>query len=117
MDPMRTIVFIVAAAVAAVALGSAAATRPAPALSIAARQPVQIRGVHFLPRELVRVTATSDATETQRVRASASGSFLVSFDGMVLDRCSGLRVRAAGSRGSVALLKLPLPACLPARNP
>jgi hypothetical protein len=106
----------VAAAAAAIA-SAATATRVAPSLSVAARQPVAIRGVHFLPRERVVVTATADDTQTARVRANASGSFLVSFPGMVLDRCTGLRVRAAGSRGSIALLKLPLPACMPAKNP
>src|SRR5919201_1980885 len=111
--------FLALIAVAAVAAISAAgATTAAPTLSLAGRQPLVVRGTHFQPRERVRVTVYADETRTARVRASASGSFLVSFPGMVLvDRCTGLRVRAAGSQGRVALLKLPLPACLPATNP
>ena len=116
---MRKTWFLALIPVAAVAAISAAgATTAAPTLSLAGRQPLVVRGTHFQPRERVRVTVYADETRTARVRASASGSFLVSFPGMVLvDRCTGLRVRAAGSQGSVALLKLPLPACLPAKNP
>jgi hypothetical protein len=85
-----------------------------PTLSLKSKHPIVVAGAHFYPREWVRVTA---ASHTARVRATAKGSFVVSFPGLTLGRCSGLFVRAAGTHGTVALWKLPQPACMPAQSP
>jgi hypothetical protein len=89
-----------------------AAARPAPSLALAVGPPVVLRGAHFGAREAVRVDA---AGRRYTIRASRRGTFALSIG--VLPRCGGIRVDAVGARGSVALLKLPRPACLPARSP
>lgn len=101
---------------AALALaGAAGAGAPRPSLAIVDRQPVVVRGAHFGARELVRVTALANGTQTLRVRATQGGTFVATFRGVALGRCAGLRIRAVGARGHVAAVKLPLPACLPVR--
>lgn len=115
---MRAIVSIATAVSAAVLLAAGAGSAVAPpTLTLASRQPVAVTGAHFRAGELVRVVATSDGVWSARVRADVRGRFAVDFPAVVVSRCSGLQIRAVGARGSVAALKLPLPACLPARNP
>jgi hypothetical protein len=112
----KALLLVVAAAAAATlvgALGAATETRRSPALRLADREPLTLRGVRFRTRELVRVEATaSTGTEARRARATASGSLRVQFS-LALDRCSGLYAVAFGSRGSRAKLKLPQPLCPP----
>jgi hypothetical protein len=117
LSAVRRALFIAVAAVAGGmlvgALGAASEARRSPALRLADRQPLTLRGVHFRARELVRVQVTADSgTRTRRVRTTASGSFVSQF-GPVLDRCSGLYAVAVGSRGSRATLKMPQPLCPP----
>jgi hypothetical protein len=103
----------VAAGILAGALGAAPEARRTPALRLADREPLTLRGVHFRTRELVRVRVTADSgTRTRRVRTTATGSFVSQF-GVVLDRCSALYAVAVGSRGSRATLKMPQPLCPP----
>jgi hypothetical protein len=100
------------ASAACVSLGSE--SKPVPALRLLDRQPLIVRGKSFLPRELVRVTVTTEGQRSvKRIRAGATGTFTANFVPVELDRCSGLLVVAAGSRGSQARLKLPQPACPP----
>jgi hypothetical protein len=106
---------------AAVALGCSAGSavggsesRPAASLQVVKRVPLTLKGRSFRAGETVRVVAAG--ARTQRVRASQSGTFVVTLGGP--DRCSTTRVLATGSGGSQAILKvLPSPACLPARTP
>jgi hypothetical protein len=104
-------------AAAAAAPSMLAAAPPAPALSVAGTQPVAVRGAHFLPHEWVRVTVLAKGSHTARPHASGTGTFTVTFPGLLLGACAGLQVRAVGSRGSVATLKLPRRACMPAKSP
>jgi hypothetical protein len=99
---------------AALAVAAASAAPPPPTVSIAARKPVVVAGAHFFPREWVRVTLNAS---TLRVHADRAGRFHLTFPDLILGRCAGLRIRAAGTHGTVAALKLPLPACMPARSP
>jgi hypothetical protein len=86
-----------------------------PALRLLDRQPLVLRGRSFLPRELVKVTVTTDAQRSvKRLRATSTGMFTANFVAVELDRCSGMLVVATGSRGSQARLKMPQPACPPA---
>jgi hypothetical protein len=106
---------IAAVLLAALALaGAAAATSSPPRLTVATRTPtLVVRGSGFHARE--RVTVTASAT-VLHVRATRLGSFTLDT-GVALSRCSGAVVRAVGSMGSIALLKLPQPACMPAKSP
>lgn len=77
--------------------------------------PLTVRGIRFLSGERVRVTARVPALSARTVFARADGSFVVSFRGVTVDRCSVTRVTAVGARGSTAVLKLlPAPLCPPA---
>jgi hypothetical protein len=74
--------------------------------------PLKIGGKQFGAREPVVVTYVAADDETTRrvgVRARRDGSFEVSFD-LRLDRCAAFTVRAAGARGSRAVLQVE-PAC------
>ena len=97
-----------------VSAGGAAARTARPTLSLESTRPLVVVGAHFFAHEWVRVTALS---ETSRVRAKANGSFVVTFPRLMLDRCTGLVVRAAGTHRTLAERKLPRPACMPARSP
>jgi hypothetical protein len=103
--------------IAALAAASAGAAPASPVLALAGRQPVVVAGAHFRPLEWVRVTVFSAASESVRLRADRRGTFRTGFSDVTVGRCGGMQIRASGTRGSVAVLKLPLPACMPARNP
>jgi hypothetical protein len=88
-----------------------------PALRALQLVPLTVQGLHFSARENVVLTlfgpdgvARTEATAT----ADAKGSFATRFGNDGGSRCDTL-VRAVGSRGNRAVLKLlPRPACLPA---
>jgi hypothetical protein len=103
-------------AVVLVALAAAApAVAAAPSLSLASRTPdLVVRGRSFRPHERVSVVAASLRAV---VRASRAGAFVADLGSFTGSRCTGLVVRATGSAGSVAVLKLPRPACMPASQP
>ena len=73
--------------------------------------PLTIVGMQFGAREPVVVTylAADETTRRVGVRAKRDGSFEASFD-LRLDRCAAFTVRAAGARGSRAVLQVD-PAC------
>ena len=73
--------------------------------------PLTIVGMQFGAREPVVVTylAADETTRRVGVRAKRDGSFQASFD-VRLDRCTAFTVRAAGARGSRAVLQVD-PAC------
>ena len=108
---MARILILLLAALAVT--NAAGATSSPPRLALAARTPtVVVRGTGFHAQERVTVTA---GTMVARVRATRLGSFTVDT-GVVLSRCTGLVIRAVGAAGSKVLLKLPQPACMPARS-
>jgi hypothetical protein len=82
----------------------------APSLRIAGDT---VRGAHFAPREVVRVTIVGPAPRTQRrIRTSATGTFTVALPSY--DPClESLSIFVAGARGDTAELKLPQRACPP----
>jgi hypothetical protein len=83
-----------------------------PILRIVQSAPAKVRGQHFRPGEVVRVTAGKRAVRTT---ANGNGTFIVTIPGS--SRCDGSRVRARGSAGSYAVVKvLPAPECNPARS-
>lgn len=111
-------VSLVALACSAIAFaGSAAASRPLPALRLVSTEPLTVRGLHFRSNERVRVTQHIDSSKRSKVvRATAAGTFKVTFAvPAAIDPClESVRVTAVGGRGSEAALKLPQRACPPA---
>jgi hypothetical protein len=104
---MRRIVIVVAAAAAVVPSASAGVPR----IAIAKSNPLVVAGSHFKSRERVTVTF---GESTRHVRATALGSFQASFDGVVVDRCTGWRIVAAGALGDRAVLVQSHAMCAPA---
>jgi hypothetical protein len=107
-------------AVALVAVATTVAARGAgsgsqPMLRLVTKHPLVIRGLAFKHRE--RVSVTTSVNDTQRVarlRAGNTGSFTATFANVTYDPCSSeLFVRAAGARGSTAVLKVPQRECPP----
>jgi hypothetical protein len=74
--------------------------------------PVTVRGTGFRSNERVRVTFSAKSTRTKSVIASARGTFRVTFSGLSIGSCDAYAVRASGSRGSSAFLKV-MPECAP----
>jgi len=103
------------AAVAALALAGAAkpASTPAPALLLADRAPLVVRGVHFRSSERVRLSVAG--VRRAAITATAAGTFVARLGQVRDDACTNpLLVVAVGSAGSHAVLKLPQPECPPA---
>ncbi|HEV8105135.1 MAG TPA: hypothetical protein VGP69_15495 [Gaiellaceae bacterium] len=98
---------------AALAAGGGAIASIHASLSLADRQPVVLKGRGFRPLERVRVTLETRVTRIREVRAGRTGSFAVTFLGTNVPHCGGMFAHARGAAGSLATLKIPLPACQP----
>jgi hypothetical protein len=105
---------VAAAAVLTLVLALPAPAAPAPkhaSLQLEKTAPLVVRGTYFGTREPVLLTYTA-ADLTRRVvgvRAKRDGSFRATFP-LRLDRCAAFTVRAAGLRGTRAVLQVE-PAC------
>ena len=105
--------------VAAVAMLTLVLALPAPAapapkrasLQLESTAPLVVRGKHFGTREPVLLTYTAPGLTPRvvTVRAKRDGSFRATFP-LRLDRCAAFTVRAAGLRGTRAVLQVE-PAC------
>jgi hypothetical protein len=103
---MRVISFaaaVVLVCLLSLPLGAGAATST-PVLRLRTLAPFSVRGLHFRPSERVRVTLEAQGSYVRRTRASAAGTFVVTFRGVDVDRCNGYLVSAVGARGSKARL-------------
>ena len=114
---MGRIVGLLGMLIVVVVLVSSADAATGPVLRLVDRQPLTIRGQGFEPNERTRVVVTTSVTRAKTVRASAVGVFRVRFDELRVPRCGGVFATARGRAGSLARLKIPLPACLPATQP
>jgi hypothetical protein len=110
---MRRLTALAAALLLASALSAAVsgASTFRPTLRLADQRPVVVFGQHFRPRERVRLVPSNGPAVS--VQASRAGSFSVTLTRTFIARCGGFFIRATGTRGSLATLKLPRPACLP----
>jgi hypothetical protein len=105
---------ITAASVAALAAAQPDRTSAQPALRLVDRTPFTVQGRHFRVLERVKVTLYKEtaAVGARRVRASRAGVFTAALPEARIDRCDAIFVRAVGTGGSLAQLKLlPRPAC------
>ena len=107
---MRVAVAAVLMLVFAIPAQGASSPRRA-SLKLGSVAPLVIGGKQFGAREPVVVTyiAADETTRRVGVRAKRDGSFKASFE-LRLDRCTAFTVRAAGARGSRAVLQVE-PAC------
>jgi hypothetical protein len=101
----------VAASAALVLAGAALASpRVSPVLRIDASH--VLRGSHFRRHELVRVVFTTDVRQVQLIRTTGTGSFAAQLPAP-LDSCANVLIRATGSGGDTALIRLPQGLCPP----
>ena len=107
---MRAAAALILSGVALSGWGGAAASTHA-TLSLTQRQPIVLRGRGFQPWERVRVMLETRVTRVRELRAGRGGSFTATFAGTIFPHCGGVFARARGAAGSVATLKIPLPAC------
>jgi hypothetical protein len=85
-----------------------------PRLSVVSEQPLVVAGGGFVVRERVVVTAlTSLGPRVARVRASAAGTFRARFAPFTQPCGRPFAVRARGSAGSVATVRLAGRPCVP----
>jgi hypothetical protein len=111
---------VAAAAVLTLVLAAPAPGAPSPrraSLKLESLAPLVVDGRQFGAREPVLVTysAAGQSRRVVGVRAKRDGGFRVSFD-LRLDRCAVFSVRAAGLRGSRAVLQVD-PACEKDKGP
>jgi hypothetical protein len=83
---------------------------PGTVLHIADVTPFVVRGSGFQSKERVRVVLRSNGRHVKTLVATPSGTFKVRFPGVSLRRCVGYFVRATGSKGSRAYVRL-VPEC------
>ena len=88
---------------------ASAASTVAPVLKLGADKAV--RGSHFKAHEFVRVVFVGDVRQTRLIRTSAAGSFALLP--APSDSCAPLLVRAIGSSGDTAAVRLPQGLCAP----
>ena len=108
---------LLAAGSLAVSVAVAAGEQPQPTLRVVGTRPLQVRGINFKSTERVKVTLYARTRKVRRMTATGAGRFTASFGELRLSHCSGLFIRAVGSRGSVATTKIPRPACMPVHLP
>ena len=111
---MRLAAAVVVTLLAMVGLAAGASDRT-PRLTLRDHSPLTVRGTQFAGGERVRVSVRTPALSVRTVGARSDGTFVVTFAGVSVDRCSVIRIAAAGAGGSRAGLKLlPAPLCPPA---
>src|SRR5713101_7839946 len=99
MRVVRLWALLATLAVAGIVVPPAPGTAARPALIVRSLAPFTVRGSHFQPFE--HVTVTLSGTWVRRRTANAGGLVAAMFGGVGVDRCTGLRVTAAGSKGSI----------------
>jgi hypothetical protein len=108
-------IVMTAGAVAAFGSASPGQSSARPALRVIDQKPFTVQGRHFRSNERVKVTLYKErsSVRTRRVTSSRSGVFTAQLPEAGASRCDAIFIRAVGSRGSTAQLKLPRPACHP----
>jgi len=114
---MRRLICLLGAVVVTLAGVPSGTGANGPELTLAGSRPLVLRGHGFKPYERARVVVVARLTRAKNVRASSSGSFTVRFVALSIPRCGGVFATARGRAGTVARLKIPLPACQPVSKP
>lgn len=95
-------------------LAAPAAAADKPALSTTStRMTIIVRGVHFVPYERVTVRVFGRTVATKQASATARGSFRLALPRPKPRVCNLVVVRATGSRGDWAVLRISSSECNP----
>jgi hypothetical protein len=89
-----------------------AATATQPALRLVRVNPLTVKGVHFKPRDRVRVVVLTLNTMHLTLTTTRTGTFTARFPDLTVDRCTTLEIQATGNHHETALLKTK-PLCPP----
>lgn len=103
---LAALVLLVLALLPVAASGSTRTAR----VTLPSRSPVTVQGTGFRPSERVAVTVSAKTTHRKSVTASRRGAFRTTFPGFSIGYCEAFAVRAKGSRGSSAFVKV-IPEC------
>jgi hypothetical protein len=103
---------LVAVVVAVFVPVAAEASRSTAHVTVTTLSPFTVHGTGFRSRERVRVTVAARTTQWKRVTATRRGRFTTTFTRVTLGHCEMYTVRATGSRGSTAILRV-IPECAP----
>src|SRR2546423_11653056 len=96
-----TAALAVGVAAGAVSAAGAQASTSGPVLRTVTVRPLVVSGVHFAPREHVKVVVGRSVVA--RTVADAGGRFRAALPGVLMPRCGGvLQVKAAGGAGTPA---------------
>jgi hypothetical protein len=92
-------------------LATSAATAGGARVRVTDTSPATVRGAGFVPGERVRVTVDARTTVTRRVLAGPAGGFVARFQTVTLSWCTAYVVRAVGSTGDTAIIRVLAPEC------
>jgi hypothetical protein len=81
-------------------------------VAVVDKAPFTVRGSNFRPAERVALLVSVKGRWERTVVASSTGSFVTRFRRLAIQQCSGYFVRARGSHGSYAVIKV-MPQCPP----
>ena len=93
-------------------LSAAGATTLTAHMTVPSRSPVAVRGTGFHGGERVSITVSAKSVRKKAVTANRLGTFRATFRGFSIGYCDPYTVRAKGSRGSSAFLRV-IPECAP----
>jgi hypothetical protein len=104
---LRHLVFVVLIGLIATSAATAGGAR----VRVMNTSPATVRGTGFVPGERVRVTVDAGAAVTRRVLAGTAGGFVARFRTITLSWCTAYVVRAVGSSGDTAIVRVRAPEC------
>jgi hypothetical protein len=104
---LRHLVFVVLLGLIAATAATAGDAR----VRVTSASPATVRGTGFVPGERVRVTVNAGTAITRRVLAGPGGGFVARFQTIALSWCTAYVVRAVGSTGDTAIVRVRAPEC------
>jgi hypothetical protein len=104
---LRRLVFVVLIAL----LATSAATAGSARVRVTNLSPATVRGTGFVPGERVRVTVAAGTALTRRVLAGPAGGFVARFQTITLSWCTAYVIRAVGTSGDTAIVRVRAPEC------
>jgi hypothetical protein len=87
------------------------AAASSPHLRITTVSPLTLRGNGFAANERVRVTVSAEISATRRVLTGSGGGFVARFPTITFGYCTASIIRAVGSTGDTAVIRIAAPEC------
>jgi len=87
------------------------ATASSPRIRLTTVSPLTLRGTGFAIRERVRITVNAETSATRRVLTGSGGGFVARFPTLTFRYCTASIIRAVGSTGDTAVLRIAAPEC------